>query len=450
MSHRLVPIWENRTSQKQSTRSICERYCRRALVVLWTLFLVPPILLHAQSPDNLGSNEEMKETVQRLLNQVQQLQNRVSELEARQGAYDAAESGLKNAMVVEKTSTPDDEQQQPPEAGPGHVMDLPGGPQMHIQGFTHTGFEARAPQNGTANSFFLGNFDMFITSRLSDKFSMLAELNFEAGSDNNFGVDLERMLLNYKPNDYFQLGFGRFHTQIGYYNNAYHHGNWFETATVRPFLFLFEDEGGILPVHSVGLTLTGLVPSGKLGLHYVAEIGNGRPARHPQNTTVQNAFDENNGKAFNFAAYVRPEWLRGLQAGASIYHDHLIPDAPPRIEENVASAYIVYINPRFEFLNEAVLIRHSFDNTSRVLNMPGFYTQIGKQWKLVRPYFRYQYINTSPFDPVIGDAGRMHGPSAGIRYDWSEYAAFKLQYDRNFMRAASSQNNVTGLMSFTF
>lgn len=450
MSRRPVPIWNQKTRLEQPQKSIRRRHCGPALVVLLALWLALPHLLVAQGPNSPETNEELRETVQRLLNQVQQLQSRVSELEARQGANDAADSGLKNAIVAEKTSPPEEEQQQPTETDSGHTMELPGGPQMRIQGFTHMGFEARAPQNGTANSFFLGNFDMFITSRLSDKFSMLAELNFEAGGDNNIGVDLERMLLNYKPNDYFQFGFGRFHTQIGYYNNAYHHGNWFETATVRPFLFLFEDEGGILPVHNVGLTLTGLVPSGKLGLHYIAEIGNGRPARHPQNTTVQNAFDESNGKAFNFAAYVRPDWLRGLQAGASIYHDHLIPDVPPRIQENIASAYIVYINSRFEFLNEAVLIRHSFDNTSRVLNMPGFYSQIGKQWGPVRPYFRYQYVNTSPLDPVIGDAGRMHGPSAGIRYDWSEYAAFKLQYDRNFIRAASSENNVTGLMSFTF
>jgi hypothetical protein len=165
---------------------------------------------------------------------------------------------------------------------------------------------------------------------------------------------------------------------------------------------------------------------------------------------VQNSFDENNGKSFNFGAYARPEWAPGLQAGVSVYHDHLIPDLPPRIQETISAAYIVYITPKFEFLNEGVLIRHSFDHTHRVLNMPGFYTQIGRQWGPVRPYFRYQYLNTSPLDPVIGDVGRMHGPSAGIRYDWSEFAALKLQYDRNFRRGLSADNHVTALVALTF
>ena len=67
-----------------------------------------------------------------------------------------------------------------------------------------------------------------------------------------------------------------------------------------------------------------------------------------------------------------------------------------------------------------------------------------------RPYFRYQYLNTSPQDPVIGDAGRMHGPSLGVRYDWSTYVAFKLQYDRNERRGLDPVNGVTTLLAFTF
>ena len=42
-------------------------------------------------------------------------------------------------------------------------------------------------------------------------------------------------------------------------------------------MYLFEDSGGVLPVHTVGVTMAGLIPqAGSLGLHWVAEIGNGR------------------------------------------------------------------------------------------------------------------------------------------------------------------------------
>jgi hypothetical protein len=43
-----------------------------------------------------------------------------------------------------------------------------------------------------------------------------------------------------------------------------------QTAVGRPFIFAFEDEGGILPIYNVGLSAAGRVPSGGLNLQYVA------------------------------------------------------------------------------------------------------------------------------------------------------------------------------------
>lgn len=54
-----------------------------------------------------------------------------------------------------------------------------------------------------------------MTSRLSGRFQVLAELVFEAGDDNAFVVDVERLLLEYSPGDYLRLGAGRYHTGIG-------------------------------------------------------------------------------------------------------------------------------------------------------------------------------------------------------------------------------------------
>src|SRR5262249_23292353 len=158
------------------------------------------------------------------------------------------------------------------------------------RGFSDVDFRG-SNEKGTTNSFALGALDLFVTSQISEKFSMLSEINFEAGDDNNIGVDLERLMLTYAGNDHFKLRFGRYHTAIGYYNPAYHHGTWFQTATGRPYMFLFEDGGGPLPVHNVGVSLTGSIPSRRLGLHYIAEVGNGRPTQVPQNSTVQNLFD---------------------------------------------------------------------------------------------------------------------------------------------------------------
>ena len=174
------------------------------------------------------------------------------------------------------------------------------------------------------NSFLLGQLDLFITSRLSEKFSVLSELILEAGQDNAFTFEVHRLLLKYSMNDYFNLSAGRYHTSIGYYNTAYHHGSFFQTTVNRPFLFAFESRGGILPLHNVGLSATGRIPNAPFGLHYVAEIGNGRAAR-PGARPVQSVVDENNGKSFNLALYSRPSQIPGLQTGFSVYHDNLTP-----------------------------------------------------------------------------------------------------------------------------
>ncbi|HEV2698021.1 MAG TPA: hypothetical protein VGU90_08520 [Terriglobales bacterium] len=398
-----------------------------------------------------GDTSNQEETIRTLAQQVKELQEKVQKLEAERSPQPAATGPI-------QTSSPPPE---PAEAAPetaaaqasppthDHVMELPGGPQMHIRGFSDVDYVSTT-QKGTTNSFYIGALDLFVTSKISERFSMLSEINFEAGDDNNIGIDLERMMLTYTANEHFRLSFGRYHTAIGYYNTAYHHGTWFQTATGRPYLFFFEDQGGILPVHNVGLSLTGTIPSGAMGLNYIAEIGNGRPARAPQNTTVQNRFDENNGKAFNLGLWSRPEQFSGLQFGASFYHDHLLPELTPRIQEYIPAIHVVYITPRFEWLNEGVLIRHTFDGGGRSFDTPGFYTQISHQWRRYRPYFRYQYVNASPLEPVIAYAGLQHGPSLGLRYDWSDFAALKVQYDHGFRRDIPDFDQLDLQIAFTF
>ena len=211
------------------------------------------------------------------------------------------------------------------------------------------------------NTFQIGEFDLFLSSRLSRQVSFLSELVIGADQTNSWGLDIERLQISYKPSHYFEISGGSYHTSIGYYNTAFHHGNWFPTATGRPFMYFFEDSG-VFPVHSIGITTTGLVPhSGKLELHWVAEFGNGRSS-DPTGQPVQNFLSDKNHKDFNLAAYIKPEWLPGLQIGGSFYRDRLIPTGISHVDENIGSVYAVYINSNWEFLNEAVLIHNKNDS----------------------------------------------------------------------------------------
>src|SRR6185436_4288695 len=127
-------------------------------------------------------------------------------------------------------------------------------------------------EHGVPNSFALGQFALLATSTLSDHFSVLVEVVLEGSQTTEVVTDLERLQITYRLNDHLRVSAGRYHTAIGYYNTAFHHGAFFETATGRPRVFEFEDEGGVLPVHEVGITSTGSIPGTGSQLFYVAEV----------------------------------------------------------------------------------------------------------------------------------------------------------------------------------
>ena len=220
-------------------------------------------------------------------------------------------AALQNAVAQSRTSGSSDSE-QPASDAMMERMDL-SRTLLRIRGFGDISFHG-STQHGDTTSFSLGQLDLFVTSDVSDKFKFLSEIVFEGGPSNiygnvtgepnSFSVDVERYLLQYSHNDYFNVSAGRGHTSIGYYNTTYHHSSWLQTTTGRPFLFDFEDHGGILPIHMVGVSATGQIPSGSLGLHYVAEVGNGRASRQPiDQEPVQNVIDDQSHKAYNVALF---------------------------------------------------------------------------------------------------------------------------------------------------
>jgi hypothetical protein len=449
-----------------SVLSVKANRCRllaQGLLFLLQLLVVAPTV-RAQEPGEASRSD--KETMQLLLKRITLLEakvKKVDELEARIKELEAAKSQIapaeKTAVPAQTPLAPENESEPLGERAMSERMDL-SKTLLRIRGFGDANLHGNT-QKGNTTSFALGQLDLFVTSDVSEKFKFLSEIVFEGGPDNIFGitrgepnafsVDVERYLIQYSYNDYLNISAGRWHTAIGYYNTAYHHSTWFQTTTGRPFLFEFEDRGGILPIHTVGVSASGSIPSGRLGLHYVAEVGNGRASRSPlSQEPVQNVIDDQNHKAYNLALFARPEAIRGLQVGFSAYRDLLAPANSPRIGETILAAHAVFIRPQFEWLNEALVVRHSVFGTSQVFNTPGFYSQVSKQFGSYRPYFRYQYVNAADTEPIFPDVRLRHGPSVGLRYDASESVAVKLQYDYTALRGQLAVNALALQVGFTF
>jgi hypothetical protein len=326
---------------------------------------------------------------------------------------------------------------------------------LQFRGYSDLGF-GRAPfeklppggLTGSTHSFTTGDFDLFVTSQINDRLSFLAESLITSDFTNNYGAEMDRLMLTYSFSKYFRVSAGKFNTAIGYYTNEFHRARYFQTATGRPLLFGDEDNGGILPIHSVGLTATGAIPSGTLGLHWTAEIANGRASHDSDSVPLQNFVDENNGKAFNLALYARPEWLHGLETGVSFYHDTLHPAEISPLDQRIYSAHVAFIRPHMELLAEGVLLQHS-TVAGQTFNTSSSYAQASYQMHNVRPYFRYEYQNVPGSDPVFGTLGRRNGPSAGIRYNFSDFGCFKVQYGRLY-RDGSLTNDAQAQIAFAF
>jgi hypothetical protein len=425
------------------------------------------VIFTSPEPSRTGQDDER---LRQVLKRVEELEARVKELEAKQQSAAAnpseahaptdahapseahAAAGATSeaaARDAEKSSArgPLDDDAH---ASGGHAEGLPTGtPRMQVQGYADVNLRA-SNEKGRTTSFSLGQLDLFVTSRLSENFSVLGELILEAEDDNSFTFSAHRLLLRYAPRDYFVLGVGRDHTSIGYYNTAFHHGSWFATAATRPYLFAFENKGGILPLHNVGVSVGGRIPSAPFGLRYVAEFGNGRPVNAGTDRAVASAVDENNGKAFNLALVARPPRLPGLQAGLSVYRDRRTPEGAAVVGETIIAAHLVRRTSRTELLNEGVLVRHA--SGARVFYTPGFYTQFARRFGDARPYFRYQYVNAPDDDPVFRalEVGRRNGPALGLRYDVSEFAAFKMQFERTLRRRREAHDELILQLAFTF
>ncbi len=334
----------------------------------------------------------------------------------------------------------------------GHIHTL--GP-VQFQGFTdfdfgRAWFDQLPPGGlpGTPNSFTLGDFDLFTNTRISDHWSVLGEVLVTSDLGNEFSAEIDRLLLTYKANDRFKISFGKFNTAFGYYSNAFERAHYFQTAVSRPIMYGDEDDGGIMPVHNIGVTATGKVPSGALGLHWVAEVANGVAYAAPE--PIQNFVDENNSKAVNVAMYARPDFWSGFQAGFSLYRDTLHPMDGPTVGQTIYTGHIVYVGGKLEWLNEASLLRHAVESSDQVSRTLTSYTQLSWAFGRFRPYFRYDYQNIPQTDPVFGALGRENGPTIGVARHISTFLVLKLQYGRLSERQIATANDLNAQLAVAF
>ncbi len=294
-----------------------------------------------------------------------------------------------------------------------------------IQGFGDWNYVARAPA-GEHSSFHDGAFEFFVTSRLSDHWSVLAELVFES-SGNELSTDLERFQVTYDHSDALRVSIGRVHNPILRWSVTNHHGLFLETPVDNPIIARWEDRPGLWPLHFVGVLATGRLP-GALGFSYAVGVGNGRGRTLDE---IQVGHDENGSKAWVASLGIAPESVPGLQLFASGYVDR-IPAPGGELREQDATASLAYLRGPVELRAEWSLLHHTPDGSPTSFDTRGWYAlasyRLPGELRMVRPYVLAEELRVAEGEAYLEGVPDEKAVAVGVRVDVNRWIALKGEF----------------------
>lgn len=285
-------------------------------------------------------------------------------------------------------------------------------------------------QRGVPWAFGLGQFDLYMTSKLSDRISFLGETVFEF--DDGFIVDVERVIVTFAARSYFRVAVGKHHTPIGYWNNAFHHGTLLQPTINRPQLVRFEDEGGVLPIHTTGVLVSGRDIS-PLHLGYDVMVGNGIGSTPTG--------DDNTAKSYTMALH--SQVTSALSVGASMYTDRIAAGSPSLggspVPEDVTvqlfGGFATYLGRQLELISEFQRSEHRSNLSGTNAATNALYVYGGYRFGSLVPYVRYDDLQFPTLDPYfVSDNFRQ--ALLGARYDLGTGAVLKAEIARRKTSAA--------------
>ena len=305
-----------------------------------------------------------------------------------------------------------------------------------------------ATERKIPSGFMLGQAVGHLVASLTDRLAYFGEVSLSSQAT-GYTIELERSILRYDVTDALKVSIGRYHTPVGYWNTAFHHGTWLQTSVSRPEMVKYGSQ--FIPTHFVGAMAEGNVPSGDLGLGYMLGVGNGRAATISR---AGDAGDPNSGRALTASLSARPAALFGLQLGGGYYRDRVSPASGAAADEGISSAYVTWQHESPEFIAEYADVRHTPVTGGKTTDNHGFYVQVGyrlpgaaSQWK---PYARTEKLVTSAADVIFAPLAMGYtGTLGGIRYDFAPFAALKAELRREQFQGHEWTNSFYLNASFT-
>ena len=310
-----------------------------------------------------------------------------------------------------------------------------------LNAFGDASFLGRSPSEGEETATFsLGTLALLINGQLGESLLGTAEVAFDANRDNEQSVKLERLSVRWQRPRYFVVG-GRTHTDLGYWNTAFHHGAWLHLPIRRPRALRGEVSGGILPVHWIGLEGGVSVPAGPGVVTVGGGVGNGR-GHDEADIRLNN--DSNRFKAVRVKIEVLGLGLPDLRVGVGGLYDRIAPEpaavrpALPdeRIDEYIGNAYAAYRGDALTLIAEAYGIFHRADGDTFITS--DAFVVAGYRFGRLTPYVQLErtaanggvdpFYTPTPGMPTASSPVDTTEVLVGGRVDTSVWSALKLEY----------------------
>ncbi len=293
----------------------------------------------------------------------------------------------------------------------------------------------------TRNHFALGQFDLFITSQITDKVSFLSETVF-LYYNNGFKIGIERAIINYHFKDYFNLSVGKLYSPLGYWNNAFHHGLVLQPTITRPKIVSEGTSGGGLPLEDLGAQLNGDGIT-KINFGYNLMIGNGIAS------TPTNDFNESKSMCLNLHA----EPIENLKFYISGYADN-IPKGTTTIQGvkttqninlQILNASIAYRDGKLpiELIGEFYNLRTMEPDSNNSASSNGYFLYFSYKIRKINliPYVYYDRLLLDTNDPLFFK-NNIASIAFGLRYVIHPLSAIKLEYKYSETGLIKYQNRI--------
>jgi hypothetical protein len=296
---------------------------------------------------------------------------------------------------------------------------------FQLMGFgdiTYVSGDSAAPEG-----FMIGQAVAHIAAPVADRLNVFGEFSATA-RDSEYSIEVERLIARYDFNNDYSLSAGRYHTPIGYWNTAYHHGAWLQTSVGRPEVVRFGSP--LVPIHFVGALLESHVPGSGRDLSYSVGVGNGR---HSNIARAGDAGDINSKRAWTVNLKYQPTAINGLDAGIGIYSDLVEPAGGVEVDEKIYSAYFALERETPELIVEFLRSDHDATASPASGGMDAYYAQLAYRLngprQAFKPYVRIENTDIDAGDPLLGPANQDYKAAiAGVRYDFATSAALKFEY----------------------